>query len=104
MTAQKEDFILVPTTPEERREAAIQRIKAKHDFKVHLMIYLIINTMLVLIWAFTSGGASGARGFFWPMFPIFGWGIGVSINGYVAYKGNYYTEAQIEREMRNLPR
>src|SRR6266487_12988 len=81
----------------ERREQAIKRIKAKNDFKIHLVVYLAVNAMLVVIWAFTNAG------FFWPIFPIVGWGIGVVINGYVAYQGNVYTEEQIQREMQNLP-
>jgi hypothetical protein len=80
-----------------RREQAIKRIKEKNDFKIHLMVYLAVNAMLVFIWAFTS------QGFFWPIFPIVGWGIGVVINGYVAYRGNIYTEERIQREMEKLP-
>jgi hypothetical protein len=81
----------------QRREEAIKRIKAKNDFKIHLVVYLAVNSMLIAIWAFTGAG------FFWPIFPIVGWGIGVVINGYVAYQGNVYTEEQIQREMQKLP-
>jgi hypothetical protein len=80
-----------------RREQAIKRIKEKNDFKIHLMVYLAVNAMLVFIWAFTS------QGFFWPIFPIVGWGIGVVINGYIVYRGNIYTEERIQREMEKLP-
>ncbi len=86
-----------------RRELAIKRIKAKNDFKIHLLVYLTVNTMLVVIWAFTNAGQPFPQGFFWPIFPIAGWGIGVVINGYVAYWGNVYTEEQIQREMQKLP-
>ena len=87
-----------PTDPmEQRRKLAVERIKAKNDFMIHLVIYLTINAMLVAIWAFTGAG------FFWPIFPLVGWGVGVVINGYVAYRGNIYTEDRIQREMQNLP-
>lgn len=92
-----EDFMTV------RREQAIKRIKAKNDFKIHLLVYLTVNTMLVVLWAFTNAGQTFPLGFFWPIFPIAGWGIGVVINGYVAYWGNVYTEEQIQREMQKLP-
>jgi 2TM domain len=92
-----EDFLTV------RCEQAIKRIKAKNDFKIHLVVYLAVNTMLVVIWAFTNAGQPFPQGFFWPIFPIVGWGIGVVINGYVAYRGNVYTEEQIQREMQKLP-
>ncbi len=86
-----------------RREQAIKRIKAKNAFKIHLVVYLAVNAMLVVIWAFTNAGQPFPQGFFWPIFPIAGWGIGVVINGYVAYRGNVYTEEQIQREMEKLP-
>jgi hypothetical protein len=35
---------------EQRREQAIKRIKAKNAFKIHLMVYLTVKTMLVVIW------------------------------------------------------
>jgi hypothetical protein len=86
-----------------RRKRAIGRIKAKNAFKIHLLVYLLVNAMLVVIWAFTSRGQPFPQGIFWPIFPLAGWGIGVAINGYFAYRGNVYTEEQIQREMKLLP-
>ena len=83
---------------EQLREAAIKRIKEKNDFQIHVVVYLAVNIMLVGIWWFTGAG------FFWPIFPILGWGVGVAANGYTVYRGNNYTEDQIQREMRNVPR
>ncbi len=87
-----------------RRQLAIKRIKAKNDFKVHLVVYLAVNTLFVLLWAFTSAWRPYPESFFWPIFPIAGWGIGVVINGYTAYFGNQYTEEQIQREMKRIAR
>jgi class 3 adenylate cyclase len=39
--------------------------------RIHFTVYLLVNVMLIGIWA-----ASGA-GYFWPIWPILGWGIGV---------------------------
>jgi class 3 adenylate cyclase len=39
--------------------------------RIHFTVYLLVNLMLIGIWA-----ASGA-GYFWPIWPILGWGIGV---------------------------
>ena len=41
-------------------------------FKTHLTLYLLVNVLLIGIWA-----ASGA-GYFWPIWPILGWGIGLA--------------------------
>jgi hypothetical protein len=101
-----EDYMTV------RRELAIKRIKAKNAFKVHLLVYLTVNTMLVVIWAALAAAGwsqylivwqDHPQDFFWPIFPIVGWGIGLVINGYVVYRGNVYTEEQIQREMQKLP-
>jgi class 3 adenylate cyclase len=42
-----------------------------NDFRTHFAIYIVVNVMLIGIWA-----ASGA-GYFWPVWPMLGWGIGV---------------------------
>jgi hypothetical protein len=85
-------------TVESRRELAIRRLKAKSGFKIHLLFYLAVNALLVATWALSDAG-----GYFWPIFPIVGWGIAVAINAYAAYWGDVYTEEQIQREMKNLP-
>ena len=82
---------------ETRRDIAIKRLKEKNDFRIHLLVYLGVNAMLVAVWALTGG-------FFWPLFPIAGWGIGVLAHGYSVFYGNIYSEDQIQREMSKLPR
>ena len=97
--AESEITTAAPTSDAERRAYAVKRIKAKNDFKVHLFIYLTVNVCFVGIWYFTS-----QAWFFWPSIPIFAWGIGVVINWYTAYVGFVYTEEQVQRELRHLPR
>lgn len=103
MTTETSDMIAAPQTAEERRALAIKRIKAKNEFKIHLVVYLCVNGMLTVIWAFTSLGRPLLAGFFWPIVPLAGWGIGLLIHGYTAYRPNVYTEDQIQREMKQLP-
>jgi uncharacterized ion transporter superfamily protein YfcC len=81
---------------ESLRERAVKRLKKKSDFRVHLMIYLTVNTFLVMVWAVTGAG------FFWPVFPIAGWGIGVIANAWDAFARDVPTESQIRREMDKL--
>ncbi len=96
------------TVDEERREAAIKRIKEKNSFKIHLFIYLVINAMFVVMWGISHSAITVSPGlpttYFWPIFPIVGWGVGLAIHGYNVYRGNHYTEEQIQREMKNVPR
>jgi 2TM domain-containing protein len=68
------------------RQRALQRLKKRHDFYGHL-----------LVWAFTGG-----HGFFWPIFPIVGWGIGVIMNAWDVFGSNGYDEEKIKREMEHL--
>ena len=77
------------------RERAIRRLKAKGEFKVHLLAYVLVNAFLVVIWA-----VSGAD-FFWPVFPILGWGIGLVFHAWDVY-GNEPSEEKIRREMDKL--
>jgi uncharacterized ion transporter superfamily protein YfcC len=83
---------------QELREQAIQRLKKKRDFKAHVLMYVAVNTFLVVIWAVTSAG------FFWPIFPILGWGIGVVANAWDVYGRKPISEEEIRREADRLRR
>lgn len=84
-----------PESDEALRELAVQRLKKKRDFTAHVLVYLAVNGFLIVIWAAVSGG------FFWPMFPIIGWGIGLFFHGWDVYRGEP-TEQEISREMERL--
>ncbi len=82
---------------DELRERAIKRLKKRRDFYGHLLVYVLVNTFLVVIWAMTD-----VHGFFWPVFPIVGWGIGVVLNAWDAFRSDEFDEEQIRREMQRL--
>lgn len=67
---------MTPAEEQELRERALKHLKDKRDLKAHLLAYVTVNLLLVAIW-FAAGG-----GFFWPIFPIFGWGIGIAFHIY----------------------
>ena len=81
------------------REQAIASLKKKRDFRSHVFIYVAVNAVLVVIWAVTSDD-----GFFWPIFPILGWGIGVAANAWDVYGSKALTEEEIHREQQRLQR
>ena len=81
------------------REHAIKRLKKRRDFHAHLLVYAMVNAFIVLIWAMTGSG-----GFFWPIFPMLAWGIGVAMNAWDVYRGEDFAEEQIHREMERLQR
>ena len=78
---------------ETAREAAVKRLKGKRDFRMHLGAYVIVNAMLVSIWALT------ARGNFWPIWVLLFWGVGLALNGWSAYFQKPFSEDDIRREM-----
>jgi fatty acid desaturase len=79
---------------QERRDAAIKRIKDKRDFKSHVVSYVVVNLFLVGVWAVSGGG------YFWPGWVMAGWGIGLVLHGWQTYRGERpITEEDIQREM-----
>jgi hypothetical protein len=45
--------------------------RRRADVRAHFTVFLLVNLMLIAIWA-----ACGF-GYFWPMWPLMGWGIGM---------------------------
>jgi hypothetical protein len=80
------------------RQQAIRSLKKKQDFRSHVVAYVLVNALLVGIWA-----ATGAN-FFWPIFPIIGWGIGLAFNAWDVYGRRPLSEEQIRREQERLRR
>ena len=80
---------------QELRARALASLKKKREFGAHVLAYLLINSMLIVVWAMTGAG------FFWPIFPLLGWGIGVFFNAWdVCSSGP--SEQQILREIERL--
>ena len=89
---------------QERREAAVKRIRGKRDFRNHLVSYLVINAFLVGVWAlfmasYFFGFLAGA-GYFWPVWVMLGWGVGLAFHGWNAYhEEKPISDEEIRREM-----
>ena len=83
----------------ELRDRAIKHLKKRRDFHAHLLVYVLVNAFFVVIWAVTMPG-----GFFWPVFPILGWGVGVAANAWDVYGRKPISEDEIRRETERLQR
>jgi hypothetical protein len=81
------------TDQNERRAAAIRRLKAKRAFALQAALFVLVNILLVAIWASTG------RGYFWPIWPFLGWGIGLAFFGWSVYFRAPMSEGDIRREM-----
>jgi hypothetical protein len=70
-----------PTAPVPTAESAsVPRTAAppvpSHQlFRGHVTTYTTVMAFLVIIWALTGGG------YFWPIWPILGWGLPVALHG-----------------------
>jgi hypothetical protein len=54
--------------PAPRERPARRRAR---PIRTEVVAYLAVNLMLIAIWAATGGG------YFWPIWPLLGWGIGL---------------------------
>ena len=86
--------MVTDTREQAPRDRAIARLKKRRDFRGHLIVYVLVNAFLVAIWAITSD-----HGFFWPMFFIGAWGIGLVMNAWHVYWRRDITEADIQQAM-----
>jgi hypothetical protein len=68
--------------------------KLRVAFKWSLASYIIVNTFLIGIWFF----AEGETAYFWPIWPIMGWGIGIGFQYFNAYHGNKFISTEEEYE------
>ena len=68
--------------------------KQRVAFKWSLASYIIVNAFLIGVWFFTLG----IDGYFWPIWPILGWGLGIGFQYFNAYHGNKFISAEEEYE------
>ena len=81
-----------PATPPDH-QAAIERIEAKRAFGRHATVFVAVNFLLIAIWAITS------RGYFWPIWPILGWGVGLGANYWRVFHRRPISDDEIRREV-----
>lgn len=66
------------------------------EFYNHLTSYCIVNGFLILVYLLTTRG-----GYFWPIWPMMGWGIGLAFHFVNTF---FVSDRQIERGARRLLR
>lgn len=80
------------------REAAVERIEARRDLRSHVLTYVIVNSVLIVIWAATGAG------YFWPIWPLAGWGLGLVLHAWRIIGERPITEDEIRREQQRSHR
>ncbi len=81
-------------TEQQKDEELWQMAKARVGFRWSFISYFIVNAFLVVIWFFSSGPAS----YFWPIWSMMGWGVGIAFQYFHAYHGNKMISATQEYE------
>ena len=81
---------------DELHARAVSQLKKRRDLAAHALVYVLVNAFIIVIWAVTSSG------FFWPVFPMVGWGIGLVMNAWDVWRGGEFTDAEVSREMTRL--
>jgi hypothetical protein len=89
-------------TETELRKHAAKLLKKREDFKQYLWVYLVVTAITSGVWFFTT-----PTGYFWPIWVIFGMGIGAVFAGLDALgklSSKPITEAAIDAEVERLKR
>lgn len=70
---------------QELRKIAEKKVVFRYSVKIHVIIFVLVNIVLLLINLLTTP-------FFWVVFPFFGWLIGVAIHclSYILYARGVY--------------
>ncbi|MBL8773411.1 MAG: 2TM domain-containing protein [Phenylobacterium sp.] len=85
----------------ELRRLAIRRADMKLAFRSHLLAYVMVNAGLVAIYIATGDFGD----YFWPIWPMLGWGIGLAAHGASVYmNGEGIRDRLIEEELEKLRR
>jgi hypothetical protein len=82
---------------EKLREQAVEELRKRRDLAGHVLAYLTVNTFLMVIWYLTGAG------FFWPAFPLFGWGIGLIFHAWDVFWPQP-SEAAVQSAMERIVR
>ena len=76
------------------RERARRHVQDRRDFGTHMVAYVVVNSFLVLVWAITGAG------YFWPVWVMGAWGIGLVLHAWEVFVRRPVTEADIDAELR----
>lgn len=91
-----------PANQSDLRKHAAKLLKKREDFKQYLWVYLVVTAITSGVWFFTT-----PTGYFWPIWVIFGMGIGAVFAGLDALgklSNKPITEADIDAEVERLKR
>jgi len=81
---------------QELYERAKKRVEKRIGFYIHLLVYLVVNTLLIII------NLTKSPEYYWFKWPLLGWGIGLffhAIGVFASSIGSSLKEQMIQKEM-----
>lgn len=83
----------------------VKMAKARIGFKMHAAAYVVVNLLFVAIWWVTSGGQTPTfndrdSSYYWPIWPMLGWGVGLAMHGFATYGAGKDWEAREVEKLR----
>lgn len=83
--------------PADLRTVARRRLEARAGSWRFLVLWGVLTVLFLGIWAVTSPG-----GYFWPVWPILGVGIGVAFSFFESYGAGRITEDRVDAELARM--
>ncbi|WP_122263417.1 2TM domain-containing protein [Ornithinimicrobium cerasi] len=82
------------------RARALKKLEAEKGFRIHLTVYLAVIGLLTAIWLAT--GLGNGLGYYWPIWPALGWGLGLVLHRASLGWDKEPTEEEVDAEARRL--
>jgi len=87
----------------EEYQAAKRMVEAKLGFKIHAIVYVCVNVLLIII-NVAIPVPEGGKFFPWFLFPLLGWGLGLLLHYFLVIKTKgksleTWKEEKIQEEM-----
>lgn len=83
----------IATPQDERYLSVATEMQRWRDFAAHVCAYLVMNAIFVGVWAL------GGKGPFWRVFPLLGWGLGLSFQHFHVVLRGQITDADVRRHL-----
>ena len=79
---------------DEKYQRAKKRVRELKDFYQHFMVYVAVNSFLIILNMVTS------TDHWWFIYPLLGWGIGLAAHAIATFSGGLFSKNWEERKIK----